>query len=117
MKLGVDFAKLTWAGGAAELGATASEAIVLADEAGFSTVSAMDHFFQIPIVGQVDEPMVDGYTFLGFAAAITSRVKLQLMVTGVTYRHPGLLAKIVTTLDVLSGGRADARDRRRVVRP
>jgi F420-dependent oxidoreductase-like protein len=106
MKVGVDFAKLTWAGGPAHLGPTAAEAIVLADESGFSTVAAMDHFFQIPVVGKVDEPMVDGYTFLGFAAGITSRVRLQLMVTGVTYRHPGLLAKIVTTLDVLSGGRA-----------
>jgi F420-dependent oxidoreductase-like protein len=106
MQLGVNFAKLTWAGGAPHMGATASEAIVLADEAGFSSVTAMDHFFQIPIAGEVDEPMVDGYTFLGFAAALTSRVRLKLMVTGVTYRHPGLLAKIVTTLDVLSAGRA-----------
>jgi F420-dependent oxidoreductase-like protein len=106
MRLGVNFAKLTWVGGAAHLGATASEAIVLADEAGFSSVTAMDHYFQIPIAGEADEPMVDGYTFLGFAAAITSRVRLELMVTGVTYRHPGLLAKIVTTLDVLSAGRA-----------
>ena len=66
----------------------------------------MDHFFQIPGVGEAEEPMLDGYTFLGFAAGLTTRVNLQLTVTGVTYRHPGLLAKIVTSLDVLSGGRA-----------
>lgn len=106
MKIGIDFAKFTWEGGVAALGSTAAEAITLADEAGFSTIAAMDHFFQIEMVGQYTEPMLDGYTFLGFAAGLTKRAKLQLMVTGVTYRHPGLLAKIVTTLDVLSGGRA-----------
>jgi len=78
----------------------------MADEAGFSTIAAMDHFFQIPMIGEYTQPMLDGYTFLGFAAGISTRAKLQLLVTGVTYRHPGLLAKIVTTLDVLSGGRA-----------
>lgn len=106
MKIGIDFAKFTWEGGAAALGSTAGEAIGMADEAGFSTIAAMDHFFQIQMVGQRDEPMLDGYTFLGFAAGLTKQAKLQLLVTGVTYRHPGLLAKIVTTLDVLSGGRA-----------
>ena len=78
----------------------------MADEAGFSTIAAMDHFFQISMVGEYTEPMLDGYTFLGFAAGLSERARLQLLVTGVTYRHPGLLAKIVTTLDVLSGGRA-----------
>ena len=71
-----------------------------------SYVSFMDHFFQIPPVGPAEEPMLEGYTALGFLAAHTSTVKLQLLCTGVTYRHPGLLAKTVTTLDVLSGGRA-----------
>jgi len=106
MKCGIDFAKFTWDGGASALGSTAAEAVRLADEAGFSTIAAMDHFFQIPMVGDYTEPMLDGYTFLGFAAGLTTQAKLQLMVTGVTYRHPGLLAKILTTLDVLSGGRA-----------
>lgn len=106
MKCGIDFARFTWDGGASALGSTAAEAVRLADEAGFSTIAAMDHFFQIEMVGKYTEPMLDGYTFLGFAAGLTTRAKLQLMVTGVTYRHPGLLAKIVTTLDVLSGGRA-----------
>ena len=117
MQLGVNFAKLTWAGGAAHLGATASEAIVLADEAGFSTVSAMDHFFQIPIVGQVDEPMVDGYTFLGFAAALTSRRPAQ--VDG-HRRHLPPSRSAGEDRDharrVVVGTRR-ARDRRRVVRP
>jgi F420-dependent oxidoreductase-like protein len=66
----------------------------------------MDHFFQIPIVGEYHEPMLEGYTFLGFAAGLSKQAKLQLLVTGVTYRHPGLLAKTISTLDVLSGGRA-----------
>ena len=66
----------------------------------------MDHWFQIPPIGAHTEPMLEGYTALGFVAAQTERMRLGLLVTGVTYRHPGLLAKIVTTLDVLSGGRA-----------
>ena len=66
----------------------------------------MDHWFQIPPVAPHTEPMLEGYTALGYIAAQTERMRLGLLVTGVTYRHPGLLAKIVTTLDVLSGGRA-----------
>jgi F420-dependent oxidoreductase-like protein len=66
----------------------------------------MDHFFQLPYIGDVRAPMLEGYTALGFLAAHTSTLDLQLLVTGVTYRHPGLLAKTVATLDVLSGGRA-----------
>ena len=77
-----------------------------ADEAGVDVVSGMDHFFQLPYVGPVDLPMLEGYTTLAFLAAHTSRPQLQLLVTGVTYRHPGILAKTVSTLDVLSGGRA-----------
>ena len=66
----------------------------------------MDHWFQMEQLGGPPEPMLEGYTSLGFLAGQTSRIELGLLVTGVTYRHPGLLAKIVTTLDVLSGGRA-----------
>jgi F420-dependent oxidoreductase-like protein len=106
MRVGCNVAKYTWDGGAPRMGATAGELVRLAEEVGFSTISAMDHYFQIPAVGEVDEPMLDGYTFLAFAAGLTSRVDLQLLVTGVTYRHPGLLAKVVTSLDVLSAGRA-----------
>jgi F420-dependent oxidoreductase-like protein len=66
----------------------------------------MDHYFQIPMVGAVELDMLEAYTALGYIAGHTSRVRLGTMVTGVTYRHPGILAKQVTTLDVLSGGRA-----------
>jgi len=106
MRLAVDFARFTWDGGAPALGGLAAECITMADQGGASAICAMDHFFQIPIAGEYHEPMLEGYTFLGFAAGMTTNAKLQLLVTGVTYRHPGLLAKTVTTLDVLSGGRA-----------
>jgi F420-dependent oxidoreductase-like protein len=78
-----------------------------AEESGATWLSFMDHFFQIEPTGlPAESNMLEGYTTLGYLAAHTSRVDLGLLVTGVTYRHPGLLAKIVTTLDVLSGGRA-----------
>jgi F420-dependent oxidoreductase-like protein len=75
------------------------------DEVGVDVLSLMDHYFQLPFVGDADEPMLEGYTTLGFLAGQTTSVELQLLVTGVTYRHPGLLAKIAATVDVLSGGR------------
>src|SRR5690606_36223854 len=78
----------------------------LAEEVGAAGVTLMDHWFQMEQVGRAEEPMLEGYTALGYLAGLTERVTLGLLVTGVTYRHPGLLAKIVTTLDVLSGGRA-----------
>lgn len=71
------------------------------------TQSFMDHYFQMDWMAPASDPMLEGYTALGFVAGLTSRLRLRLLVTGVTYRHPGLLAKIVTTLDVLSGGRAE----------
>lgn len=67
----------------------------------------MDHFFQMDTYFDAAEPMLEGYTTLGYLAAVTERVQLRLLVTGVTYRHPGVLAKTVTTVDVLSGGRAE----------
>src|SRR4051812_45026642 len=66
----------------------------------------MDHYLQLETTGDADRPMLEGYTTLGFLAAANATAELQLLCTGVTYRHPGLLAKIVTSLDVLSGGRA-----------
>ncbi|WP_084557827.1 LLM class F420-dependent oxidoreductase [Hamadaea tsunoensis] len=79
----------------------------LADEAGFAAFTFMDHYFQMQTpTSAAEEPMLEGYTGLGFVAALTERMTLGLMVTGVMYRHPGVLAKTVTTLDVLSGGRA-----------
>ena len=85
---------------------TLTRSAAIADQAGFSSFTVMDHYFQMEGMAQVDEPMLEGYTTLGYLAATTERMVLGLLVTGVTYRHPGLLAKIVTTLDVLSGGRA-----------
>lgn len=77
------------------------------EAAGVTHLSVMDHYFQMEAVLPATDPMLEGYTTLGFLAAHTSTVRLGLLVTGVTYRHPGLLAKIVSTLDVLSGGRAE----------
>jgi F420-dependent oxidoreductase-like protein len=77
-----------------------------AEAAGFDSIWVMDHFFQIPLVGAPDEPMFEAYTLLGGLAARTTTARLGAMVTGVTYRNPALLAKQVTALDVISGGRA-----------
>jgi F420-dependent oxidoreductase-like protein len=76
------------------------------EEAGFDSLWVMDHFFQLPPLGGPDQPMLEAYTLLGALAARTHRVQLGTLVTGVTYRNPGILAKIVTTLDVISRGRA-----------
>jgi F420-dependent oxidoreductase-like protein len=80
--------------------------VTTAEEAGFDSVWVMDHFFQLPPLGGPDQPMMEAYTLLGALAARTSRVQLGTLVTGVTYRNPAILAKIVTTLDVISRGRA-----------
>jgi F420-dependent oxidoreductase-like protein len=85
---------------------TLAETARIAEQAGVSSFTVMDHYFQMEHAGSAEEPMLEGYTTLGYVAATTEQMTLGLMVTGVMYRHPGLLAKIVTTLDVLSGGRA-----------
>jgi F420-dependent oxidoreductase-like protein len=91
----------------ARIAATLAETARIAEEAGVSSFTVMDHYFQMEVRGTAAaEPMLEGYTTLGYVAAKTERMTLGLLVTGVMYRHPGLLAKIVTTLDVLSGGRA-----------
>jgi len=77
-----------------------------ADDSGFDSVWVMDHYLQLPPLGGPDQPMLEAYTLLGALAARTQRVMLGTLVTGVTYRNPGLLAKIVTTLDIVSQGRA-----------
>jgi len=107
MDIGVHLVNFSLPGGAAELGPTLARVGRAADEAGVANLSVMDHYLQMPgMAGGAEAPMLEGYTTLGFLAAHTERATLQLLVGGVTYRHPGLLAKIVSTLDVLSGGRA-----------
>jgi len=88
------------------IASTLAETARIAEQAGVSSFTVMDHYFQMEHAGSAEEPMLEGYTTLGYVAATTEQMTLGLMVTGVMYRHPGLLAKIVTTLDVLSGGRA-----------
>ena len=106
MKLGLHIANFTWPEGAPKLATTFAEIATAADEAGFDRISVMDHLWQIGPIGPPEEAMLEAYTALGFLAGHTRRAKLLTLVTGVVYRDPGLLAKAVTTLDVLSGGRA-----------
>ncbi len=106
MQVGLQIPDFTWPGGPARLGADLAAVARTADDAGFEFISVMDHFFQIPVVGPADREMLEAYTTLAYLAGHTSRAKLVTLVTGAIYRHPGVLAKIVTTLDVLSGGRA-----------
>ena len=104
MDLGLQVPKFTWDGGPAQIGRTFGRIAHEADQAGLSSFWVMDHFLQI--FGAPELDMLEGYTALGFAAALTEKIRLGTLVTGATYRHPGLLIKTVTTLDVLSGGRA-----------
>ena len=106
MRVGLQVPYFTWPGGPEALGETFGAVAKRSEDAGFSSFWVMDHFFQLPGLGPADYDMLEGYTALAFAAAKTSRIKLGTMVTGVTYRHPGVLVKTATTLDVLSGGRA-----------
>lgn len=106
MKLGVHLVNFDFPGGTAAIAPTLARAGAAAEQAGLTNVSVMDHYFQLEGMGRADAPMLEGYTTLAFLAAHTRTVELQMLVTGVTYRHPGLLAKIVSTLDVLSDGRA-----------
>ncbi len=106
MRIGIHYANFThpeWQSGLAD---RLSETARVADQGGASLFTVMDHYFQMEQLGGPAEPMLEGYTTLGYLAGRTENVRLSLLVTGTTYRHPGLLAKIVTTLDVLSGGRA-----------
>ncbi|HVO53025.1 MAG TPA: LLM class F420-dependent oxidoreductase [Solirubrobacterales bacterium] len=106
MKLAIHNPNYTYPGGPEKIAPTLAATARAAEEGGADQYTLMDHWFQIPGVGAPEEPMLEGYTTLGWIAAQTERIRLGLLVSGVTYRHPGLLAKIVTTLDVLSGGRA-----------
>ena len=106
MKLGLQLNSFDWTGGPERFGRTLTEIARAAEEAGFDRIGVADHLWQHPIMGgpEADEP--ECYTMLSFVAANTERIKLTAMVTGVHFRHPGVLVKTVTTLDVLSGGRA-----------
>jgi F420-dependent oxidoreductase-like protein len=106
VKLGLHISNFTWPEGAPRLGSVLADVAAAADEAGFERISVMDHLWQIQVIGPAEWDMLEAYTTLGFLAAHTKRAKLMTLVTGVVYREPGLLAKAVTTLDVLSGGRA-----------
>jgi F420-dependent oxidoreductase-like protein len=107
MLLDLHVFRFDWAGGPPEIGPGVADLARRAEDVGVRTLSFMDHYFQMDQVLPADDPMLEGYTALGFVAGCTERLRLRLLVTGVTYRHPALLAKIVTTLDVLSGGRAE----------
>jgi F420-dependent oxidoreductase-like protein len=106
VKLGLHISNFTWPDGAPRLREVLADIASSADEAGFDRISVMDHLWQIGVIGPPEHEMLEAYTALGFLAAHTARAKLLTLVTGVVYREPGLLAKAVTTLDVLSGGRA-----------
>lgn len=106
MRLGVHLVGFTTPDGPAGIASMLASVGAAAEEARIDNLSLMDHHLQMEMLGGAHEPMLEGYTALGFLAAHTGTVELQLLMTGVTYRHPGLLAKIVATLDVLSGGRA-----------
>ena len=106
MQLGIHFVNFALPGGVPSIASTLAETARIAEEGGVTTFTVMDHWFQMEQMGSAADPMLEGYTTLGFLAGQTKHMRLGLLVTGVTYRHPGLLAKIVTTLDVLSGGRA-----------
>src|SRR5512145_417542 len=106
MHVGIHFVNFTLPGAPASLAATLGQTARIAEEGGVTTFTLMDHWFQMEAMATAEDPMLEGYTSLGFIAGQTRRMRLGLLVTGVTYRHPGLLAKTVTTLDVLSGGRA-----------
>jgi F420-dependent oxidoreductase-like protein len=106
VRIGLQIPDFNGAGGAERLGSQLAAVARAADDAGFDSIGVMDHFFQIGLIGPPEQDMLEAYTTLGYLAACTSRARLLTLVTGVVYRHPGILAKIVTTLDVLSGGRA-----------
>ena len=106
MDLGLHYWNFSAPGNTQRIADTLAAAAKTAEEAGFAEFSVMDHYFQIEQRARAEEPMLEAYTTLAYVAAVTKRMRLAVLVTGVMYRYPGLLAKIVTTLDVLSGGRA-----------
>jgi F420-dependent oxidoreductase-like protein len=106
MKIGLQIPSFTWPDGASKIASNLKNIVQTAEEAGFYSIWAMDHFFQINGVGPVENDMLEGYSTLTYIAGLTQKAKLGTLVTGVIYRYPGILVKTATTLDVLSGGRA-----------
>jgi F420-dependent oxidoreductase-like protein len=106
VRIGLQIPDFSGAGGAEQVGRQLAAVARTADDAGFDSIAVMDHFFQISMIGPPEQDMLEAYTTLGYLAGCTSRARLLTLVTGAVYRHPGILAKMVTTLDVLSGGRA-----------
>ncbi len=106
MEIGYHIARFNWTSERSEIGHILKEIASISEESGVGWLTLMDHYFQMERIAPPTDPMLEGYVGLSYLAASTSKLKLGLLVTGVTYRHPGLLAKIVSSLDVLSGGRA-----------
>ncbi len=106
MLLGLHLCEFSYPGAPGSIAPVLGQTLRTADDIGIHSFWPMDHFFQIPFIGEVADPMLESYAALAWAAGVTSRLELGALVTGVTYRHPGALVKAVTTIDVLSGGRA-----------
>jgi alkanesulfonate monooxygenase len=106
MRIGLHIADFTWPNGPEKLADDLTRIAVAAEDLGFARLSVMDHVFQIGVIGPPEHEMLEAYTTLGYLAAQTRKVELIAWVTAVTYREPGMLAKLVSTLDVLSNGRA-----------
>ncbi|MEO3768920.1 LLM class F420-dependent oxidoreductase [Micromonospora sp. B9E7] len=106
MKLGLHYWNYSTPADPTAIAPTLAQTAATAEQAGVASFTVMDHFFQMDAVFAAEEPMLEAYTTLGYVAGQTQRMTLGVLVTGVMYRYPGLLAKTVTTLDVLSGGRA-----------
>jgi len=106
MKIGLQINRFDYPGGSDKINENFKNIAVAAENAGFDSLWVMDHFFQLPGIGDYTDPMLEAYTSLGYLAGITNKIKLGTMVTGAIYREPAVLINAVTTLDVLSGGRA-----------
>jgi F420-dependent oxidoreductase-like protein len=106
MDVGIHFMNFTLSGGPEAIRTHVRDTAEAAEAAGCTMFTCMDHYFQMEAFTRAEDPMLEGYTTLGYVAGRTETMTLGLLVAGVTYRHPGLLAKIATTLDVLSGGRS-----------
>jgi F420-dependent oxidoreductase-like protein len=105
MHIGLQLTSFDWPGGTSELSPRLAEVARTAEDAGFASLWIMDHFFQLPEWGPIESSVLESYTTLGYLAAITKNIRLGALVAGVIYRNPGILVKMASTLDVLSGGR------------